>query len=155
MSIPPEIREVIPFGFPRLVLKKMPVSPIEIDVDYLPIEVERFEAGGWEAVMKKITAKWVKDNHYLGRCTVWGWGAYSANFNRRNYSMFYAVLGIPDEFREYLGIEVKKILGEKYVRPYSDYVIPNLREGWDARFHVEDGKTWEYIDIEFMQEVQA
>jgi hypothetical protein len=141
--------------FPSLVfVKGKSVFPIEIDVDYLS-KVKKFQSGGWEDVIKKITANWVKENSFSGVGTIWDWGSPSVNFGHQSYSMFYAVLGMPEKFRKHLGAELEIILGRKFVRPASDFVSPNSAEGWRAVCQIEDGKTWKIWDASAWQEVCA
>ena len=123
-----------------------PVCPVEIDVDSLQSEEEMYQYGGWEALIQEIAAQWVKINSYSGTGTIWAWETLSINFHRQNYSVFYAVLGMPQKFREYLGERIM-VLG-KYVRAYSDYVVPNEEDGWVARCHIEDGKVWIPSDVD-------
>jgi len=128
--------------FPNSVFAKgKSVSSVEIDVDYLS-KVGKYQSGGWEDLIKKITARWVVENSFTGKGTIWDWGTPSVNFNHQSYSMFYAVLGMPEKFRKYLGTELEGVLGKKYVRSNSDYVSPNSREGWRAVCQIEDCKTW-------------
>ena len=130
--------------FPNLILSKgKPVCSIEIDVDLLTQE-ENFKHGGWEDLIREIAAKWVKENSYNGTGTIWAFGSPSINFHHQSYSMFYAVLGMPKNFRDYLSKEIK-ILGE-HVRPHSDSVIPNPDDGWDVRCQIEDGSVWGILD---------
>jgi hypothetical protein len=68
--------------------------------------------------------------------------------------MLYVVLGMPKAFREYLASRVETEFG-KHVRPYSDSVIPNLKDGWDTRCHIEDGKVWKPLDAATWQEVKS
>jgi hypothetical protein len=147
-----EIRNLTP-EFPNLVSSEgESVCPVEIDVDHLS-QVEKYQYGGWEDLIKTITARWVKENSFSGVGTIWAWGTPSVNFHHQSFSMFYAVLGMPKKFREYLGTEIG-ILGE-HVRAYSDYVIPSARDGWDARCHIEDGKVWEMLDAATWKEAKA
>ncbi len=132
--------------------KGKPVCPIEIDVDYLANE-EEYQYGGWEDAIFDITAKWVKQNSYMGKGTIWAWGAPSTNFHHQSFSMFYAILGMPEAFRKYIGSEIR-ILG-KHVRPFSDYVIPDRNSGWDVRCHVENGKVWQMLDPVSWREIKA
>jgi len=67
--------------------------------------------------------------------------------------MFYTVSGMPAKFREYLGNNIW-VLG-KHVRPNSDYVTPNLADGWSAMCHIEDGKAWNPLDPTLWQEIAA
>lgn len=141
--------------FPSLVLSKgKSVCPIEIDVDCLS-KVERFQSGGWEDVIKKITASWVKENSFSGVGTIWDLGKPSVNFGHQSYSMFYAVLGMPEKFRKHLGTELEIVLGRKFVRPDSDFISPNSAEGWRAVCQIEDGKTWKIWDASAWQEVRV
>ncbi|MEI7795747.1 MAG: hypothetical protein WCI06_03840 [Methylococcaceae bacterium] len=140
-------------GFPNLVKSaKESVSSIEIDTDSLQQD-ERYEndAFGLDFI-RKLTAKWVNENAYSKTGTIWAWSSQSFNFHHPSFSMFYAVLGMPKEFTTYLGMELKRELGE-CVRRDSDSVMPNEAEGWDARCHIEDGKVWEMIDPSLWQEV--
>jgi hypothetical protein len=147
-----EKRDVTWDGFPNLVTAgNKSVCSIEIDVDSLQ-QTEKYEYGGWESLIRKLTAKWVNENAYSKTGTIWAWGSQSVNFHHPSFSMFYAVLGMPKEFRTYLGMELKRELGE-HVRRDSDSVMPNTAEGWDARCHIEDGKVWEMIDTSLWQEV--
>ena len=129
------------------------VCPVEIDVDGLSSEGGTYQYGGWEDLIQRIAAQWVQQNSYSGTGTIWAWGTPSTNFHRQSFSMFYAVLGMPQKFREYLGERIM-VLGE-YVRAYSDYVVPNIETGWDARCHIEDGKVWKPQDAESWEEVEA
>jgi hypothetical protein len=141
--------------FPSLVFAKgRSVCPIEIDVDYLQ-KIHKFESGGWEDIIKKITASWVKENSFAEKGTIWDWGTPSVNFGHQSYSMFYAVLGMPEKFRKHLGAELEIVLGRKFVRPDSDYVSPNSAEGWRAVCQIEDGKTWKILDASAWQEVSV
>jgi hypothetical protein len=146
-----EIRSVTP-KFPKLKFSTSPICSIEIDVDSLSKE-EKYQYGGWEDVIKKITAQWVEDNDFSGTATIWAFGGQSVNFHHQSFSMFYAVSGMPKNFRDYLASGIS-VLG-KHVKPYSDSVLPNLTEGWDARCHIEDGKVWEELDAASWQEVGA
>jgi len=138
--------------FPNLALPdKRAVCPIEIDLTALA-DNEQYKDGGWEDLIRTIAATWVEQHAYTGRGTIWAWGTPSANFGYQNFSMFYAVLGMPASFRKFLGRKIS-VLG-KHVRPDSDYVIPNREDGWNAVCHVEDGKAWEPIDPTLWQEVQ-
>ena len=130
-----------------------PVCPVEIDVDSLSSEEEMYQYGGWEDLIQEIAAQWVKINSYSGTGTIWSWGTPSINFHRQSYSAFYAVLGMPKNFREYLGERIR-VLG-KYVRVYSDYVVPNEEDGWAARCHIEDGKVWIPLDDVWWREVKT
>lgn len=130
-----------------------PVCPVEIDVDSLSSEEEMYQYGGWEDLIREIAAQWVKISSYSGTGTIWSWGTPSINFHRQSYSAFYAVLGMPKNFREYLGERIG-VLG-KYVRAYSDYVVPNEEDGWLARCHIEDGKVWIPLDDVWWQEVKT
>ncbi len=139
--------------FPKLVhSNETPICSIEIDVDSLSQE-EKYQYGGWEDVIKKITAQWVEAHDFSGTGTIWAFGEPSANFHHQSFSMFYAVSGMPKKFKDFLASEIM-ILG-KHVRPHSDYVTPNLAEGWDARCHIEDGKVWEELDASLWQEVRT
>jgi len=139
--------------FPNLVMPDgRPVSTIEIDVDSLARE-EKYQFGGWDDLLRSITAVWVKKNNYDGSGTIWQWGSPSVNFGHRSYSMFYAVLGMPQSFRKHLSAEIRE-LGE-HVRPYSDEVIPTLADGWDAMCHIEDRKVWEQLEPSLWQEIQG
>ncbi|MBN4073348.1 hypothetical protein JYT48_02160 [Mariprofundus ferrooxydans] len=138
-----EMRNVTP-DFPKLVLPNgRPVTSIEVDVDSLQQE-EKYQFGGWDDLIRIITAQWVQQNMYAGHGTIWQWGSVSVNFGQRSYSMFYVVLGMPKAFRQYLKAEIR-VLG-KHVRPHSDEVIPRLECEWDAMCHVEDKKGWESLD---------
>ena len=151
--VSPEVR-TLTATFPNLVSPEgRSVCPVEIDVDSLSSEGETYRYGGWEDLIQKITAQWVKQNSYSRTGTIWAWGTPSTNFHRQSFSMFYAVLGMPKQFREYLGEQIM-VLG-KNVRTYSDYVVPNIADGWDARCHIEDGKVWIPLDAESWQEVEA
>ena len=130
-----------------------PVCPVEIDVDSLSSEEEMYQYGGWEDLIQEIAAQWVKINSYSGTGTIWSWGTPSINFHHQSYSAFYAVLGMPKNFREYLGEQIR-VLG-KYVRVYSDYVVPNEEDGWAARCHIEDGKVWIPLDDVWWREVKT
>ena len=68
--------------------------------------------------------------------------------------MFYAVLGMTNEFRVYLASEISQIFGEN-VRPNSDYLIPNPAQGWDAICQIESGKVWEEADATSWREVRT
>ena len=130
-----------------------PVCPVEIDVDSLSSEKQMYRYGGWEALIQKIATQWVEKNSYTGTGTIWGWETPSINFHRQSYSAFYAVLGMPKNFRKYLGEQIE-VLGE-YVRAYSDYVVPSEERGWAARCHIEDGKVWMPVDDVSWQEVKT
>jgi len=146
-----EIRDLTR-DFPDFSLPKTrPVCPIEIDVTGLCKE-EKYQSGGWEELIQTITATWVKQHAYAAKGTIWAWGTPSVNFQHQGYSMFYAVSGMPDKFREYLGNEIR-VLG-RHVRANSDYVTPNLADGWNAMCHIEDGKVWNPLDPTLWQEVQ-
>jgi len=138
-------------NFPNLALPdKRAVCPIEIDLTALA-DNEQYKDGGWEDLIRTIAATWVKQHAYTGTGTIWAWGTPSVNFGYQNFSMFYALLGMPASFRKYLKSKIT-VLG-KHVRPDSDYVIPNLEDGWNAVCHVEDSKVWEPIDPTLWQEV--
>jgi len=138
--------------FPNLALpNKRAVCPIEIDATALSKDGQYQGDGGWEDMIRTITATWVKQQRFTGRGTIWAWGTPSANFGYQNFSMFYAVLGMPASFRKFMGRKIR-VLG-KHVRPDSDYVIPSLEDGWNAICHVEDGKAWEPIDPSLWQEI--
>jgi len=88
--------------FPKLVQPNgESVSAVEIDVDALSRE-KAYEFGGWDDLIHAIAAKWVKEHRYKGTGTIWQWGSPSSNFQHQSYSMFYAILGMPEAFREYL-----------------------------------------------------
>lgn len=143
-----ETRKVTP-EFPKLKYSKTPICSIEIDVDSLSQE-EKYQYGGWEDVIKKITAQWVEAHDFSGTGTIWAFGQPSANFHHQSFSMFYAVSGMPKKFRDYLASEARALFG-KHVRPNSDYVVPNFTEGWDARCHIEGGKVWESTRLSIME----
>ncbi|MDX8405721.1 MAG: hypothetical protein R8K50_06160 [Mariprofundus sp.] len=137
--------------FPNLLMPDgRPVSSIEIDVDSFTRE-ENYQFGGWNDLMRSITAAWVTQHAYDGTGTIWQWGSPSVNFGHCSYSMFYAVLGMPQSFRKYLSAEIRE-LGD-YVRPHSDEVIPALADGWDTMCHVEDRKVWEPLDPTLWQKI--
>jgi len=147
-----ELRELEPGSLSFVLPNGRPICSIEIDVDNLANE-DQYQHGGWEDLIFSIAAKWTKENSFMGRGTVWAWGAYSANFHHQNFSMFYTVLGMPQGFREYLGQEIS-VLG-KHVRSNSDYVIPDAENGWDARCHIEHGKVWQILDPVTCREIKA
>ena len=150
----PEVR-LISAKFPSLVSSKgKPVCPIEIDVDSLQRDKGN-KCEDWEELIKGIAARWVKANSFSGKGTIWAWGTPSVNFNHQSYSVFYAVVGMPDSFRKLLGAEIETILGAKYVRSNSDYVSPSQKEGWKAKCHIEDCKTWEIWDASAWQELKV
>ena len=128
-----------------------PVCSVEIDVDGLSSEGGRYQYGGWEDLIQKVAAQWVQKNSCSGTGTIWARETPSTNFHRQSISVFYAILGMPQKFREYLGERIM-VLGE-YVRAYSDYVVPNEAE-WSARCHIEDGKVLKPSD-ERWQKVEA
>jgi hypothetical protein len=135
------------FGiFPKFVnTKNESVSSIEIDVDHLQEDSKLKKHRYGIDLIRSLTAKWVNKQSYTKTGTIWAWGSPSVNFHHQSFSMFYAILGMPQEFRTFLNFELKKELGG-YVLCDSDYVIPNEIEGWDVRCHVEDSKVWEPID---------
>ncbi len=136
---------------PNLVLpNRKPVCPIEIDVSALS-DNEEYRDGGWEELIRTITATWVKQHAYAGRGTIWAWGSPSVNFGHQSFSMFYAVSGMSTNFRKFLGKKIR-VLG-KYVRPNSDYVTPSLEDGWNAMCQIEDGKAWGPLDPTLWQEI--
>jgi len=138
-------------NFPNLVLpNRKPVCPIEIDVTALS-DNEEYRDGGWEELIRIITATWVKQHAYAGKGTIWAWGSPSVNFGHQSFSMFYAVSGMSTNFRKFLGKKIR-VLG-KYIRPDSDYVTPSLEDGWNAMCHIEDGKAWEPLDPTLWEEI--
>ncbi len=57
--------------FPKLVhSNETPICSIEVDVDSLSQE-EKHQYGGWEGVIKKITAQWVEAHDFSGTGTIW------------------------------------------------------------------------------------
>ncbi|CAA9889554.1 hypothetical protein METHB2_110053 [Candidatus Methylobacter favarea] len=130
---------------------------IEIDVDALSQDenyhYENWQYGSYDDFIKSITARWVRENRFQKTGTIWAWGTPSVNFHHQSYSVYYAVLGMPKEFRKYLDQEVA-VLG-KYVRARSDYVIPNYANGWSARCHIQDGKAWEVLDTASWKEINV
>jgi len=146
----PEVRPLTK-EFPSLVLPDgRAVSSIEIDVDSLS-KTEKYQFGGWDDLIRSITARWVKENAYDGTGTIWQWGSPSVNFGHHSYSMFYAVLGMPAAFRKYLGSDIR-LLG-KHVRPHSDEVVPSLADGWDAMLHIQDERVWQPLDPSLWQKI--
>ncbi len=138
--------------FPNLVMPNgRPVASIEVDVDGLSKE-EQFQFGGWDHLIRSITATWVRQNSYAGTGTIWQWGSPSVNFGHHSYSMFYAILGMPKSFHQYLKTELRVLA--KHVRPDSDQVVPNLIDGWDALCHIEDLKVWEPLDLTLWHETR-
>jgi len=138
--------------FPNLVLPDgKPVTSMEIDVDALSKE-EKYQYGGWDDSLRSIAAAWVKQHNYDDTGTIWQWGSPSVNFGHQSYSMFYAVLGMPKSFREYMNSETHMF--GKHVRPNADEVIPSLNDGWDALCHIEDMTAWEPLDSMLWQEVR-
>jgi len=151
MSNRKAVQRMLTPDFPKLVLpNSKPVCAIEIDINSM-LRTEKYQYGGWDDLIRVIAAKWVKQNTYAGSGTIWQWGSPSTNFQHQSFSMFYAVLGMPGKFREYLGNEIR-VLG-KHVIPNSDYVIPGLDDGWNAMCHIEDGKAWEALDPTLWQEI--
>ncbi|MEY8215967.1 MAG: hypothetical protein RPR97_15960 [Colwellia sp.] len=149
-EVTPEVRN-ISGSFPELVSAKgQSVCSIEVDIDALSL-LDEFKYGRWEEFIQKAAANWVNENEYIGKGTLWGWGSPSVNFLHPSYSVFYAVIGMPKEFREHLEYEVK-VFG-KHVRENSDYVVPNSRDGWNVRCHIQDGKAWKKEDDSCWQEV--
>jgi len=139
--------------FPDLVLPTgKPVCPIEIDVTALS-DHETYRDGGWESLIRSITATWVKQHAYAGRGTIWAWGSPSANFQYQSFSMFYTVFGMSTAFRKHLRTRIK-VLG-KHVRPNSDEVVPSLADGWNAVCHIEDGKAWEPLDPTLWEKIES
>jgi len=124
---------------------EMPTKPsvsIEVDVDFVP---DAYRYGGWEDLIRSITAEWVQKNTYLGTGTIFAMSSDSVNFNHQSHSAFYVVAGMPDQFMPFLRRELKKCLGGS-VRPQSDMVIPTMKDGWNNRCHIEFGKTWDIED---------
>jgi len=137
--------------FPNLMMPNgRAVASIEIDVDALAKE-EKYQFGGWDDLIRSITATWVRQNSYEGTGTIWQWGSPSVNFGHHSYSMFYAILGMPKSFQRYLKRELRVL--RKDVRPDSDQVIPSLVDGWDTLCHIEGLKVWEQLDPSLWQEV--
>ena len=57
---------VLTATFPNLVSPEgRSVCPVEIDVDSLSSEGETYRYGGWEDLIQKITAQWVKQKLVL------------------------------------------------------------------------------------------
>ena len=149
-QVTPEVRHISE-TFPELVSAKgRSFCSIEVDTDALSL-LDEFKYGRWEELIQKAAADWVIENEYKGSGSIWGWGSPSVNFLHPSYSVFYAVIGMPEEFREHLEYELK-VLGE-HVRENSDYVVPSRREGWNVRCHIQDGKAWQIVDDSCWQEV--
>jgi len=125
------------------------VISIEIDVDSLSNE-EKYQSGGWENLIRSITAEWIDQHAYNGTGTIWQWSSPSVNFGHAGYSMFYAVLGMPKPYNEYLRNKMKIL--KKCIRVNSDCVVPSREDGWDVMCHIEDHKAWEPLDPSLWQE---
>jgi len=128
------------------------VFTMEVDTTTLNKE-GKYAGEALEKLINTIAAKWVKDNSYAGRGTIWQWGSPSVNFHRQSYSMFYAFLGMPESFRTYLNAEIRVL--KECVRVNSDCLVPDPSEGWDVLCHIEDQKVWEPLDPSLWQEVKC
>jgi hypothetical protein len=148
--VPPKYRDISE-SFPKFVYAKdKSICSIEVDIDALNL-IDEYKHGGWEELISKISADWVSDNSYSGNGSIWGWASPSVNFHYHTYSKFYAVIGMPKAFEDYLKDKIS-VLG-KHVRKNSDYVVPNRREGWNVCCHIQDNKAWTVIDNACWQEV--
>ena len=149
----PEVRNSSP-TFPSLVRpKKQEICSIEIDIDSLQ-QKEEFKFGQWSDLIAKLTAVWVEKNNFSDRGTVWAASYPSTNFGHQSYSMFLAILGMPDDFQSFITNELSDKFGQ-YARTYSDYVIPSENNGWNPRYHIQEGKVWKSSDPVTWKECMA
>ncbi|MDQ6991447.1 MAG: hypothetical protein Q9M11_06910, partial [Mariprofundaceae bacterium] len=88
--------------FPTLVYTDgKPVCTIEIDTGVL-YQQQKYMNEGLDHLIQTIVATWGTNNAYDKCGTIWQWGSPSVNFGHSSYSMFYAILGMPKSFRDYL-----------------------------------------------------
>jgi len=125
-------------SWPTLVLKQRgPVDSIEIDNDAIE---GPYADGAWQSLIAEFTANWVKKRKFAKTATIWVWGSPSASFHHPGYSFFIAEFGLPKSYFEELERHLVTKLRDK--AKFSDSVQPNLRDGWNAFVHVQDGAAW-------------
>ena len=133
----PLVKE-ISFDFPKIQESgSKSISAIEIDIDNVPA---KYQNGMVDELIRLQIALWVKDNQFSGIGTIWVKGISSVNFQRQGYSVFYSIIGMPKEFRDYLADLLDRKMPER-VKRYSDFVTPKEND-WRISCQVQDGKVW-------------
>ena len=136
---------------PTLIINRgVPTPSIEVDTD----EIEgKYASGDWENLVPPFTAAWVKRKKFSKTATIWTWASPSVSFGHAGYSVFVAQFGMPNAYFDDLQRHLAGKLGN-LVRS-SDYVQPSRKDGWRARIHVQDNKTWIAVDAVEWERVDA
>lgn len=118
---------------------KKELLAIEINTDYLREELNDDS----RSLIYRLTAEWLKNNDFNEQGTIWEYGCNSVNFQGQYpiLSMFIVPIGFPDNFREFLITELKRLLNRN-VR--QDYIQPN--DEWMDFCQVATNKVWEKED---------
>jgi len=137
---------------PGLVFSDLKAVPIlELNIDQFP---EQYKSD-WYPFIIKPTKKWLKENCYRGKGTIWAISNLSLNFgNEWVQSVFVIVQGFSETFFGFLYREAKYELGDLVT--CLENTIPRKEiDGWQAVCHVEKGKVYRCEEADEWEEVKS
>lgn len=131
--------------FPDLAWRERQIRhALEVRIDALPEEFQ----DQWHLPVHEFASRWIAQNSFTEKATLWQWGNMSANIIPRadfGWSEFIIQFGLPRSFMQ--GLERHLVATFRGCVRLSE-MMPALRDdGWSPFCHIEQGRVWEQEDV--------
>ena len=121
------------------------VASLEIAVDHLPqdLSLTVFDE------LLRFTRDWVEREGFLGKATLWQWfcpdSADFTEFGGPVAAEFVCMVGLPEECRNYVVVQLRKLLGKAFRYPADPLTRENIKNSRCIGY-VEYGSVWQPLD---------